>query len=98
MKWFLPCVSLVCFAVLGLADEPKWTKVESKDGKCQIEFPGEPKEKVETDAKSRRYILEAQQGKAVYWLKLITMTSAIPITQDDVLKNTLDRGPSDRLA
>lgn len=90
MKWLLPCVSLILLAGLTRAQDNKPTKVEPKDGRCEIVFPGKPAEK--GNDKSTQILLETQDGKAALMLQLNEMPNPVPIDNADEVKKRFEGG------
>jgi hypothetical protein len=95
MKWVLTCLSLICLAV-GASADSKWTKIEPKDGNCEIEFPGKPTEEIKD--KDWHYSLRAQSDTANYLLHITELSNKAPLDQPDAVKKIFDQGQTGLMA
>lgn len=89
MHFRLSCLSLI-FAVVASAQESKSTKVEPRDGKCEITFPSKPTEKA--GEKSVQIIMEALDGKAALMLQFNETPNKVTVEDAESVKKIFDLG------
>jgi len=87
MKSIISCAAVFAFAFAAQADN---TKVEPKEGKCEIVFPGKPTEK--PGDKSLQIIMETLEGKGALMLQYNDMPNKIPTDNAEAVKKILDGG------
>ncbi len=95
MKSLLSGVAFFFLTLVAVADDSAWTRIDVKEGKCRIEFPGKPLDPGklgENKSKGQQLILEVLDGKAVYMLQHNQLESQIDIKDPELVKRIFDGG------
>ena len=92
MRLYSPILVLLLSASLVTAEEKKAeaTTFSSADHKCEIQFPGKPKETVGKDM--GQALLEVMGGKAVFLLQINRFPTAIATDNEEVVNKVMDGG------
>ncbi|MCX7699986.1 MAG: hypothetical protein N2039_03835 [Gemmataceae bacterium] len=93
MKSLVACVFVLSVTLIARGQEARWTRIDVKDGRCSIEFPGKPMDPGQLNkSKGQQLILEVLDGKGAYMLQHNQFEKAVDVKDADLVKRIFDGG------
>lgn len=93
MKFYFPLLTIALFLFPQFTTAQEWVKYKSKEGKFQIEFPGEPKEDIQKKEDSKTIQLQVESNDVIYMGSAVihqTKLDVAGVTPEMLAESSLD--------